>query len=550
MNKAEAKHIAQPRNSRIENEIRYGNATKHSMTRRCEGCDYHQGHRGYMFTLRVEEGKPLFGRIAGSLEGYAPAAPLHVVPAGVVPASRAGLLPATWSQETDRALTAFTSLTSVPVALTTVAPAGPHVVLTELGAMVLQIWLSMRERYSLDCAVYDTQVVVMPDHFHAILHVKRDMEKHLSDLERAFKGACNAAYRLLLAEGRTEAVGTARQWLAALHAAPADKQAEMREWLHRAYLRSATFAARCASEPSSAVVSSAVLPSTWSKETVSQAGADIGEPPVRLPGQGKHPQVGFLFVPNYVDTFACYWDDQLEKKIEYIRYNPYTRLQRTSNRSAQFVKRGAVDTCLMVPALFGYLRRECGSKATDEALADIGNKLITRPSTLAAAEHPSTRSKETGQARSKETGLPTVRCDSYGALELLGHRLLPVVCHRKDAGRFLEQREKLLAMAREQGAVLVSARIAKGEQDIMDAATAEGLPVIRLLLEGFRDKYHPSQELNDLCDAGKLLLLTPWQWCYKYAEDAISVPLCKTLNCIVQSICHTKDGFWKECLRQ
>lgn len=57
-----------------------------------------------------------------------------------------------------------------------------------------------------------------------------------------------------------------------------------------------------------------------------------------------------------------------------------------------------------------------------------------------------------------------ITCDSYGPLALLSKRLLPVVCHRNDLRSFAKHKETCLTAAAE-GAVLVSARIARGEQD-------------------------------------------------------------------------------------
>ena len=58
--------------------------------------------------------------------------------------------------------------------------------------------------------------------------------------------------------------------------------------------------------------------------------------------------------------------------------------------------------------------------------------------------------------------------------------------------------------------VLVSARISKGEQEIMDSVLLSGFPVIRIEDNGFPEIYHPSGDRLNGCATGKLLLLTPW----------------------------------------
>lgn len=50
---------------------------------------------------------------------------------------------------------------------------------------------------------------------------------------------------------------------------------------------------------------------------------------------------------------------------------------------------------------------------------------------------------------------------------------------------------------------------------------------------------------TDNCAASLLLLLTPWAYKFRAHDESISVPFCKTMNCLVQAICRTKDDWWK-----
>jgi len=138
-----------------------------------------------------------------------------------------------------------------------------------------------------------------------------------------------------------------------------------------------------------------------------------------------------------------------------------------------------------------------------------------------------------------------VVCDSYGNLKLLSGRLLPVVCHRKDATLFEQQKARCLKEAAD-GAALVSARISKGEQEILDTALHSGYPIIRIEDNGFPEIYHSSADRMDNCAAGLLLLITPWNYQYRTHEEVISVPFCKTMNCIAQAVCKLKDDWWKK----
>ena len=212
---------------------------------------------------------------------------------------------------------------------------------------------------------------------------------------------------------------------------------------------------------------------------------------------------------------------QLATQRAYIKGNPRSRLLRMSNRENLTAQRGAITTALTTAALRGYLQRECPpSLATAEALSQIQCRLLLADGFIA--------------------------CDSYGNRALLTERCcLPVVCHRRDAKLFAQQKARCLEEAA-QSAVLVSPRIAKGEQDIIDEAVRHGFPVVLVTDNGFGDRYHPSQERLDQCAAGRLLLVTPWQYRYRGKNEAITVAECKAMNCVAQALCRTKDTWWKE----
>lgn len=50
----------------------------------------------------------------------------------------------------------------------------------------------------------------------------------------------------------------------------------------------------------------------------------------------------------------------------------------------------------------------------------------------------------------------------------------------------------------------------------------------------------------DDCAASLLLLLTPWDYHFRAHDEHVSVPFCKTMNCVVQAVCRMKDDWWKE----
>ena len=249
---------------------------------------------------------------------------------------------------------------------------------------------------------------------------------------------------------------------------------------------------------------------TKSPGTVTAAGTVLGDSVAKksLPP---------LFEPGYCDIMPLD-AEQLATQRAYIHANPRSRLMRTMNQSCLFPQRYTVNTAVSLRALHAYLQRECPRQLTAEALASLDKRLI-------------------------QTGGQIV-CDSYGNLKLLSDRLLPVVCHRKDAALFVHQKARCLKEAAD-GAVLVSARISKGEQEILDTALHSGYPVIRIEDNGFPEIYHPSADRMDNCATGLLLLITPWNYQYRMHEENISIPFCKTMNCIAQAVCRLKDDWWK-----
>ena len=225
-----------------------------------------------------------------------------------------------------------------------------------------------------------------------------------------------------------------------------------------------------------------------------------------------------LFASGYCDVMPVD-AAQLATQRAYIAANPRSRLLRTSNRSLLMPQRSSIDTAITLTALRRFLQRECPPRlVTQEALLQIECRLLSDDK--------------------------KVICDSYGNQSLLTQRCLPVVCHRKDAARFNEQKRRCIEEA-ERGAILISARIAKGEQNIMDEALHRGFPVVLIVDNGFPEVYHPSAERIAYCSMGKMLLVSPWQFQYRKKDESISVPFCKTMNCVAQALCRTKDSWWK-----
>ena len=370
----------------------------------------------------------------------------------------------------------------------------PHVDLSPVGRMVEEELRESIHRFYPMLEVQD--YVIMPEHLHFLLVAHSDVVSqsgkltHLGHVIAGFKYGCNKRYWAMM--GRinlaTESPGTLATTAPGTHATPAP----------------GTLAT-----PSAGTLATPA-PETLGAERRQNDGSVLGDSVAKE----KLPP---LFEAGYCDIMPVD-ADQLATQRAYIHANPRSRLMRMTNQQWLHPQRHTIDTAVSLRALYGYLQRECPRQLTDEVFSTLVNRLL-----------------KVGDS---------VVCDSYGSKELLSRRLLPVVCHRKDASLFEQQKDCCLREAAA-GAVLVSARISKGEQEIMDAVLLRGYPIIRIEDNGFPEIYHPSADRMDRCAAGQQLLIAPWSYQYRTREDSISVPFCKTMNCVAQAICKMRDDWWK-----
>ena len=397
----------------------------------------------------------------------------------------------------------------------------PHVVLSPLGQMVEQELRESIQRHYPMLEVMD--YVVMPEHLHFLLVAHRDIVSnggkptHLGQVIAGFKYGCNKRYWAMTGRakpGRAKPGSTA----AAPEAAPP------------AAIRSTTPAA----EP----------PGTRGSvlgDSVAKLEADVKPGTVGKPGAVGKLDAPPLFDAGYCDVMPID-EAQLATQRAYIRANPRSRLLRTTNRQWLQPQRNTVNTAVSIRALKGYLQRECPRQMTPDNQATMPRQMAPDNHTTMPSQMAPDGFAVITQRLLQEDGY--VVCDSYGNVELLHRKLLPVVCHRKDASLFEQQKARCLAEAAA-GAVLVSARISQGEQDIMDAASTLGFPVVRIEDNGFPDIYHPSAQRMDDCASGRLLLITPWSYQLRSHTENITTLVCKTMNCIAQAVCRQKDDWWK-----
>lgn len=89
-------------------------------------------------------------------------------------------------------------------------------------------------------------------------------------------------------------------------------------------------------------------------------------------------------------------------------------------------------------------------------------------------------------------------------------------------------------LAARKGAVMVSPFISPHEKQVMQVLLDEQWPFICLTDNGFRDYYKPSDALFDACAAGRVLILSPWQ--YDANKRHISRADCVVLNNMAEEI--------------
>ena len=384
----------------------------------------------------------------------------------------------------------------------------PHTALSPVGQMVEhELLTAIHDHYPM---VTIQDYVIMPEHLHCLVAVEDEIisqhGKHLplGQVIAGFKKGCNKRYWEMTGNSDGE---TAAHTAPTGHAGIAGGNAGEIAGGNAGEIaggQAAHTAPSAASVPS-AIVAAASVPSGFpAGYKVPSSGSTARQP---------------LFAPGYCDVMPVD-AAQLATQRAYIAGNPRSRLQRMSHRALLTVQRGAITTALTPAALRGYLQRECPPyQATPEALATIEGRLLMAGGFIV--------------------------CDTFGDRALLtAHRCLPVVCHRKDAARFSEQKTRCLTEAA-RDAALVGTRIAPKEREIMDDAVTHGFPVITLHDNGFADRYHPSADRLDQCMAGRLLIVTPWKYQYRGKNEQVTVLLCKTMNCVAQALCRTRDDWWK-----
>ena len=94
-------------------------------------------------------------------------------------------------------------------------------------------------------------------------------------------------------------------------------------------------------------------------------------------------------------------------------------------------------------------------------------------------------------------------------------------------------------LAARQGVVMVSPFISDKEKEVMVVLLAEELPIIYIADNGFGDYYKPSDGLFDAVAAGRVLILSPWE--YDPSKRHVTRAECVAMNRMAEEICETSQ---------
>lgn len=86
-----------------------------------------------------------------------------------------------------------------------------------------------------------------------------------------------------------------------------------------------------------------------------------------------------------------------------------------------------------------------------------------------------------------------------------------------------------------QGTVMVSPFISNKEKEVLAVLLAQEHPIIYIADNGFRDYYKPSDALFDSVAAGRVLILSPWE--YDPTKRHVTRAQCVEMNQMAEEIC-------------
>lgn len=287
-----------------------------------------------------------------------------------------------------------------------------------------------------------------------------------------------------------------------------------------------------------------------------------------------------LFIHGYNDVEAVD-EEEVQTKIEYIRTNIDRRITKGENPALFRIHRNMKSANWHPQRIMQGL---CADRfiATDHAKQQEAWRQITtigirnnrgKISATLKFQNPNSNTphssqKNLSQEPPSQPNSPVI--DLIGNMDLLSRPLYPLICHRADAWSFEQQKAAVLRVAREEGAVIVTACVSPKERDIVKLLHKEFLPVIEVMDNGFSERYKPTGKAFYAVAEARRLEVTPWQYEYRRRElrpvkdsqgkpvlDANGKPemeevpditreMCMVMNELVRTISKKADDWWKQ----
>lgn len=356
----------------------------------------------------------------------------------------------------------------------------PHIVLSELGRRVLEEEVAKVNRFYPMVEVW--RVAMMPDHIHLLVRVKGALPegKHLGTIVRGFKTGCTRAWWQLQGEPSGKTLGTTAEEPGgeALGTA-AGKAPGTAEWK---------------------------MPGTTAGEAPGTAAGKVpGTTAGEVPGiaAGKAPGAA----ADVSEVFPSERGMEGEKARRPVLFeNGYH--DRIINRPGMLenIKRYMAENPLRA-----RIREECPKLMERQLHLWIGGREYAAFGNLFLLKYPM-KEQVFFHRRDGATGQATELTEAYR-----------------------QERARLLRVA-EEGTVLVTPGISKGESLVVNDAIDAHLPLILLQKEPITRYWKPPLHRFYACASGRLLILAPWQ-----VEGTSDYARFHRLNDLAKEICEATE---------
>ena len=349
----------------------------------------------------------------------------------------------------------------------------PHMALSELGRRVLQEEVPRISQHYPMVEVW--QVAMMPDHIHLLVRVKAPLPegKHLGMVVRGFKTGCTRAWWRWQDEARGLGGETP-----STTAQNKGTEEEGTEGTGRTTGGAGTTKGEAGTTTTGGAGTTAGEAGTPSMAGAGRSAAVAKAFPL-AEDKGQRP---VLYEKGYHDRIINR-PGMLENIKRYMKENP----------------------------LRARIREECPRLMERQLHLWIGGREYAAFGNLFLLKYP-IKEQVFFHRRDKQTGLPTEETEAYR-----------------------EAHHRLLRLA-EEGTVLITPGVSKGEQRVVDAALDARLPLILLQKEPITPYWKPSQRRFYACAAGHLLILAPWQ-----VDDSSEYASFHQLNDYARELCSAAE---------